>query len=209
MKDLIIVGAGGHARPVIEAAQSQKKIHRILGVLDSNLMDENESILGVPVLGDISLLDKFNSKEVDVFIAIGDNQSRRMLFQQIKSLGFNLPNIIHSNANVCSSARIGCGNFIGIYASVGPLAKVGNGCIINSYVNIEHEVALGEFCQLAPNSVVCGRTQISSDVFVGASAVIIDHLSISPGVIIGAGSVVLKNIELPGSKYVGTGRYIK
>ena len=51
MKNLVIIGSGGHARTVIDTAKLNS-LQKIIGVLDIHFKEnKKEKILGVPVLG--------------------------------------------------------------------------------------------------------------------------------------------------------------
>jgi len=203
MKDLIIIGSGGHARSVIDAAIAAKKLS-IYGVLDVNFeVNKNEKILGVPILGGLQYLEKISPNNAVVFLAIGDNKARKRISTIIEECGFKSVNIVHPKAYISEYAVLGNGNFIGAFSNIGPYARIGNYCIVNTLANIEHEVTVGDFCQFGPSSVVCGRSSIDENVFIGAGSRIIDKISISNGVIIGAGAVVVKSIAEYNSKYVG------
>lgn len=201
MKKLIIIGSGGHSRPVIDAAKLQKKWSDIK-IIDINFK-RVEKILGFKTIGNLSQIKHFDKKETDFFIAIGDNKLREKVFKNYFKKKNFFQNIIHPKSNVSEFAKLGNGNYIGPFVNIGPKVFVGNQNIINSYANIEHEVLVKNFSQIAPNSVVCGRSIISNNVFLGANSTIIDNIKIPRGVTIGAGSLVINQNLKPNSKYIG------
>ena len=201
MKKLIIIGSGGHARPVIDAAKLQKKWSDIK-IIDINFK-KVEKILGYKTIGNLSQLKCFDIKEIDFFLAIGDNKLREKVFKNYFNKKNFFQNIIHPQSNVSKFAKLGNGNYIGPFVNIGPKALVGNQNIINSYANIEHEVSVKNFSQIAPNAVVCGRSTLSNYVFLGANSTIIENIKIPKGVTIGAGSLVINQKLKPNSKYVG------
>jgi len=204
MKDLIVIGSGGHARSVIDAAMLSSQLN-ISGVLDIDFEeDTEEKILGVPVLGGMGFLKKISPEKTAIFLAVGDNKIRKKISQIVEGHGFKSVNIVHPQACVSKEALFGNGNFVGAFANVGPGVKVGNYCILNTSSNLEHEVTVGNFCQFGPGAMVCGRSSISDNVFVGAGGIVIDKISIPDEVVIGAGAVVTKNITNPNSTYIGT-----
>ena len=110
MADLLILGVGGHARVVIEAALCSGE--NILGLLDVDYKGQQEAILGVDVLGGVELLDCYDRQQIFVIVAIGDNVKREALFLILKEKGFKLATIIHPTAIVSSFVNIGKGVFI-------------------------------------------------------------------------------------------------
>jgi len=203
MKDLIVIGSGGHARTVIDVAKLNSLLN-IIGVLDIHFKENREEkILGVPVLGGLEYLEKISPDRAVVFLAIGDNKIRKIISTVIDEYGFKSVNIAHPKAYISEYAVLGDGNFIGAFANIGPNSRIESYCIVNTLANIEHEVSIADFCQLGPGSIICGRSNIDENVFIGAGSKIIDNISISADVIIGAGAVVTMNIAESNAKYVG------
>jgi len=208
MKGLIIVGAGGHSRPIIATALLQGR-WCVSGVVDISFYGQKETILDIPVLGGLKVIETFDPTLTDVFIAIGNNDERRGVYNSLEKKGYQFPSIVHPTAFICDSAVMGKGNYVGPFAHLGPNVCVGNGNILNTSANLEHEVRVEDFSQVAPNAVICGRSQIGSCVFIGANATVIEQLVITHGTVIGAGSVIVKDVLEPNKKFVGVpGRII-
>jgi sugar O-acyltransferase (sialic acid O-acetyltransferase NeuD family) len=199
MKHLIIIGAGGHSRPVIEIAQLQNKWINI-DIIDINYKGP-ETIMGSKIIGNLDKLSNFDINKTDLFIAIGDNQKRKNIFDKV--MNFNFINLFHPSSVISRFADIGVGNFIGPLSNIGPQVKIGNHNIINSFANIEHEVTMGEFNHIGPNAAICGRSQIANRVFIGSNSTVIENISVPDGVIIGAGSVVINSEFQLEKKYAG------
>ena len=203
MKNLIIIGSGGHARTVIDTAKLTADLN-ITGLIDINFKkDINEKILGIPVLGGMTYLKDINPDHTHVFLAIGDNSTRKKTSAIIDEYGFKSINIVHPSAYISEYSILGKGNLIGAFANVGPNSRIASYCIVNTSANIEHDVRISDFSHLAPGSIVCGRSSIQENVFIGAGSKIIDNIMISAGVTVGAGAVVTTNILEPNTKYAG------
>lgn len=193
MRKLLIIGCGGHARPVIDAAKIIDNWD-IVGIIDLSYNGEFESVLDVPILGGLDFIKNIEPSSVEFFVAIGKNEQRSELIMRVEQLGFLCASIIHPKAYVSGSAKLGRGIYVGAFAHIGPSSEIANGCIINTHANIEHEVFLDECVQVCPSAVVCGRSKISRNVFIGANATIIDKIFVAPDNVIGAGSVVISDI---------------
>jgi sugar O-acyltransferase (sialic acid O-acetyltransferase NeuD family) len=202
MKNLLIIGTGGHARPIIATAKMKSKFN-ICGLIDIDFNGKNESILDIPVLGGAEVISDYEPSSTAVIIAIGDNKTRKKKYLEVLRKGYELPNLIHPAAYVSESVNLGKANYIGPLSHLGPNVIIGNANIVNSYANIEHEVTMGNFSQVAPNSVVCGRCIIGNNVFIGANSTVIEQLTISNGTYIGAGSVIVSSINQPNKKFIG------
>ena len=70
MKNIILIGSGGHSRPIISVIQSSTNFD-LKGVIDIHYKDNNkEKILGIPVIGPLSILEKYKNKEMYVFLTL-------------------------------------------------------------------------------------------------------------------------------------------
>ncbi len=206
---LILIGGGGHALVVAEAAAMAGR--PIRGFLDDDgaaALGTTEGILtapGSPVLtierlggmADASRLERFGRCEV--ILAIGDLRARRELIGFLGEAGglptgVKIATIIHPRAIVSPSAMIEPGVFIGPGAVVHTRARIGAHAIINSCAIVEHECEIGENTHVAPGAAMGGRVRIQTDVLVGIGSRILPNLEIGRGSTIGAGAVVTRKI---------------
>jgi sugar O-acyltransferase (sialic acid O-acetyltransferase NeuD family) len=192
-KKLIIVGAGGHARVVIDAAENSGL--RINGIIDINYKDQNESVLKYPVLGDFSVLNQFDPKEKVIIVAIGDEHKRADYFYRIEKLGFDIATIIHPTATISKHATLGKGVFINTGVIINAKAVIGDNAIINTGAIVDHEVIIGKHSQVGPGAKIGGRVSIGDFTFIGIGACVIDKIKIGNNAVIGAGSVIVKDVE--------------
>ena len=171
MKRLIVVGAGGHARAVIDAAYASKE-WIVEGVVDLKFDGTSEEVLGVPVIGGAEMIPMFEREDYWFFVAIGGNHERFHVSESLKKFQVKYANVIHPLSYVSSSASLGVGNFLGAFSNIGPSVSIGSFCIVNTSANLEHEVSVGDFSQFAPHAVVCGRSFVGSKVFLGTNAAV-------------------------------------
>ena len=191
-KKLIIVGAGGHARVIIETALLQG--YFIEGIVDINFRGKPENILDVPIIGGFKKLYNFSSLDCHVFIAIGDNKIRAKYFILAKKKGFFLPPLQHPWSKISQFAKINSGVFINMGAMINSLAIINNNTIINTGAIVDHETEIGENCHIAPGVKISGRCKIGDNTFIGIGSSVKDKIYIGNNCIIGAGSVVVSNI---------------
>lgn len=202
-RQALLVGSGGHARVVLSllAASGSRPV---LGLLDIGTTRPGEVIMGVPVIGAASMLAEYGGRDdVDVYLAIGDNASRRDWWSRVQALGLHLPSLVSPHAIVDPTSRLADGVVVCARAFVGPEATVGENTLLNTACIVEHEVTVGRHCHLAPSATVAGRSRIGHGCFIGAGATVIDRVSIADNVIVGAGGTVVRSIEAAGGVYVG------
>lgn len=195
MKDLVIVGAGGHARIVLNIFLKNNE-YNIIEIIDTYKKYENEKINGIEIKK-VDTIKKYleTKKEKYIFLAIGDNIKRKTIYQDLKSYNFKFANCIHSSALIETNVNIGENTFIGAGSILGADVEIKDNVIINNGVIICHETVVGKHSHIAPGTNIAGRVSIGEKTFVGIGSDIVDKLKIGNNVTIGAGSVVLNDID--------------
>lgn len=204
MDNIILIGAGGHCKSILDSIKSNNEFN-VYGIIDKAELIGKE-VYGEKIIGtDDDLEDIFNEGIKNAFIAvgsIGNPKVRKMLYEKVKSIGFNVPIIKDKTAIVAEKVQIGSGTYIGKRTVVNSDSYIGENCIINTGAIIEHDCKIGDAVHVAPGAVVCGGVTIKDDSHIGCNATIIQGITIEEASIIGAGAVVIKNIE-PRKKVVG------
>lgn len=190
-KRLLIVGAGGHAKVVIEVAQSA-------GWEPIALFDPGptKTVLGLSVFGsDEDLAVFWNENGADAgIVAIGNNALRQKLAENLRKLGCPTPVLAHSTACISPNASIGEGTIIMAGAIINAEASVGRDCIVNTGAIVEHDCVLGNGVHVAPRSVMGGGCHLGDGTLFGIGAVARPSITIGRQTIIGAGATVVNNI---------------
>jgi len=202
MKDLVLIGAGGHSRACIEVAESMGSYNEIIVIDYRRMVDVDETQAGIRVITGKGWQDTL-SKDSEYFVSVGNSEERERIFRLLESKNIQITSLIHKSAIIHKSARLGKGVFIGALSHIGPECIIEKGSIINTLANIEHESAIGAFSHCAPGSVVCGRCKIGRNVMLGAKATMIDGISVADNAVVGAGSVVIHDISQRASVNVG------
>jgi UDP-perosamine 4-acetyltransferase len=190
---LIIIGAGGHTRVVIDIAELLG--YEIKGIIDINYQNQNEKILTYPVIGNINILGKYDPREVNIFISIGDSKVRYNYYNKVKEIGFNIPTLIHPTAIISKHVIIGEGSLINAGVIINSKVKIGCNTIINTGSIIDHETIINDNVHVAPGCKIAGRVYIDDFSFIGIGTCIVDKIKIGKSVIVGAGTVVINDID--------------
>lgn len=197
MENIILIGAGGHCKSVIDSILSMKK-YNIYGILD------NEESIGKNVCGyrvnytdkDMSLLyEKGICKAFITVGGIGNCLIRKKLYSQVKRVGFEVPTIIDSSAVVSKFATIGEGVFIGKGSIVNADATISNMVIVNTGALVEHDCNISQFAFLSVGVHLSGGVYVGEETHIGTGVNIIQGIKIGRNSIIGAGSVVTRDID--------------
>lgn len=187
--EVLLVGAGGHAKVVIEALLSGGSVPFVC--------DQNKALLGELILGQFTIqaLDQWPSLPCNFHICIGNSDVREALSATAVAHGKMPYSIVHPAAVVSSFASVGAGSFVAANATVAAEAVIGEHCIINHAAVVDHDSHVGSFSHIAPNATLCGGVSLGQGCTVGAGATILPGVSIGDRVVVGAGSVVSADIE--------------
>lgn len=196
MKNILIYGASGHAKMIIDIIHKTKN-HNIIGFIDS-YKPINEIISGYKILGNLdqlpSLIQELNIE--GIVIAVGDNYDRQAAYHKIKKINPQLkfPSIIHPSAIIATDVIIEEGTVIMANAIINSSSKVGKLCILNTASSLGHDSVMADFSSLASGVTVAGNVQIGSGSAICLGASIIQNVVIGNNTVIGAASLVLKSI---------------
>lgn len=182
--DLVIVGAGGHARVVLSILDSRS----VQGLLDPAFAPGTRVDGAIVLGGEDALPDRTGPMHV----AIGDNRRRREVVERFGSRTWQT--IISAMATAPPGLEIGEGTFVGTRAVIQPGSRIGRHVIINTGAIVEHDCSIGDFVHIGPGAVLCGGVKVGEDTLVGASAVIVPGVLIGRAATVGAGSVVLSSV---------------
>lgn len=199
--DVIVLGAGGHARVVADALLASGR--RIRGFLDA--AKQGGQLMGLPVLGGDGVLDSISPAEVELANGIGSAgvmDARQRLYASAVAKGFRFTTVIHPSAVVATSATLGPGVQVLARAVIQALASVGENSIINTGAIVEHDVKIGSHVHVSPGCVLAGEVQVADRVHVGVGAVVIQQVAIGAGSFVAAGAVVVANVA-EGTRVVG------
>lgn len=189
MKDLYLIGGGGHCRSCIDVIEMEGKF-KIRGIFD---MQENvgKNVLGYPIIASDTEMGKYVSPESYFLITIGQiktSETRVKFYNQLKTLNANLATIVSPRAHVSKHAKVGEGTVVLHDVLVNSNANVGVNCILNTKCLLEHDVTVGDHCHISTASVVNGGCQVEANCFVGSNAVLKQTVVVPEGTLIPAGS---------------------
>ena len=184
---IILIGAGGHARVVLDALLAGGTTPGGVTVRDARG-------------GNAVLMLQSLSPEIDAtldgssfHVAIGSAEARARLSTAAGNAGGRLLNVIHPLSMVSPYAQIGAGVFIAAGAIIGPGATIGDGVIVNHGAIVDHDCVVGEFAHIAPNATLGGAVKVGAFSLIGAGAVVLPAISVGHETVIGAGSVVTRD----------------
>ena len=186
----MVIGAGGHARTVIETAGRFGQ--PVGGILDE-AREEGEDVLGVPLVGDRSSYPRYQ-QDCSFMVAIGDNLGRKEFFDLLKTRKAKCTTLIHPEAHVDPSTPVGHGTLVDRGAMLCPNGNVGENVIVNSRALLEHDHHIGDHAHIGPDVALAGGVTVGEGSFIGLKSVVRDGIKIGSWCTIGAGSVVVADV---------------
>lgn len=187
--DLILIGAGGHARSCIDVIEQTNQFN-IIGLI--GLFEEiGKEVLGYDVLG--SEMDLHKYANCAAFLGVGGIKNlvkRAELYEYIVSLGFNFPAIISPKAHVSKKASIGSGSIVMSGAIVNAGARIGCNCIINTGAIVEHDVEINNHCHISTGAILNGFVTVGARTFIGSGSVVREGVAITQSSFVKMGQIV-------------------
>lgn len=203
-KPVIVFGAGGHAKVIIDLLLLQGR--KIIGLTDRDEKKIGSTLLGIKVLGtDEKVLADFSPDSVELVNAIGaiaPMEARRKIFSTWKNKGYSFPCLIHPSAVIAREVKLGEGTQVMAGAVIQIGATVGENSIINTRVSIDHDCKISDHVHLAPGVTLSGGVEIGEGAHLGTGATVRHNIKIGSGVLVGTGSVVIEDIP-DGTKVKG------
>lgn len=191
MKNLILIGAGGHAKSCIDVIECENK-YKIIGLIDVK-EKIGGSCLSYKIMDCDDNLEKYVNDENYFLVTIGhmkNPQKRFELFEKLQKLQAKIATVISPLAHVSSYAKIGEGSIVMHYVMVNVGAIVGKNCIINSKALIEHDSVIGDNCHISTACVINGEVSIGDECFIGSNATVANNVSIAKKTFIKATQLV-------------------
>jgi sugar O-acyltransferase (sialic acid O-acetyltransferase NeuD family) len=189
---VIIVGAGGHAKVVLEALRRCGT--EILGLVDRDPEKTGKSLLGAPVIGGDDAIAEYAPHDIRLTIGLGPISQRRKLFDAFKDQSYEFANVIHPAAVVSDSAKLGEGVQIMAGAIIQADARIGDNVIINTGASVDHDCVIGGHVHIAPGATLAGGVQIGAGSLVGAGSTILENVSVGANCAIAGGAVVISDV---------------
>lgn len=195
-KQLIIVGAGGFGREVLQWAEDIMKCRSdwtIQGFLDANPAALEGfackySILDSP--------DGFRPGPADLLVcAIGDPLTRMTVAASLTSRGARFATLVHPTAIVGARSVLGEGCILCPNVTVTTDVQLGRHVIVNNHATVGHDAVVGDCCSLFCHSDVTGAARLEAGVTLGSHSSILPGVKVGEFAKVGAGSIVARRVK--------------
>lgn len=194
-QELVIIGAGGHAREladVVDACIQSGQDLKLLGFLDDDSSTHGNELCGHRVLGPAAWIR--SNSNVRVILGIGSPQSKRAVVEQLADHPIRYQTLIHPRAEVTRWVKFGEGVVITAGCVVTNEIELGDHVHLNRLSTVGHDCVVERYAHIAPGAVVSGNVQVGVGCDVGSKACIIQNIRVGSWSVIGAGAVVISDV---------------
>lgn len=202
---LVIYGAGGHGKSVIELVQAIGG-YDLVGVVDDG-MAAGTQVLDLEVLGTGDRLAQLRRQGIGLAVnavgGIGDIRSRVRVFQRLAAAGFSCPKVVHPTAFIEPSAELADGVQIFPHAYVGSQARLGFGVIVNTAAVVSHDCEIQDYVNLAPGALLAGAVTVGEKSLIGMGVTV--NLEVTIGQLSRVGNSAVVKADVPANGVVPAG----
>ncbi len=187
MRDVLLVGAGGHCRSCIEVLLSTGTWS--IGGIVGRPAEVGHALLDIPVIASDDDLETLRTRFEYALVTVGQIQSaepRRRLYKLLRGLGYKIPTVVAASATVSRYAILGAGTIVmhGVHVNAG--AEVGENVILNTGCIVEHDVRIDHDCHISTGAILNGGVTVGAASFVGSGAVVVQGQHIPEGAFVKA-----------------------
>jgi sugar O-acyltransferase (sialic acid O-acetyltransferase NeuD family) len=192
---LVIVGAGGFGREVLDIVEAMNAVEptfEILGFLDDedtawHLIAER----GMSVIGGVERLDQLDT---EYLIGIGSGKARKRIDIMATAAGRSAAIAIHPAATIGAHVLVGPGSIIAAGARLTTNIHLGRHVHININATVGHDCTLSDYVTINPGVNISGNVSIGEGTMMGTGSCIIQGLSVGADTMVGAGAAVVHDL---------------
>lgn len=196
---LVVVGAGGHAREVLDLVEAcnwaGSTDFEVLGLLAD---DEPDPLAlarhQLAHLGTIEDGLRAAAPRTAYLVGIGSGPVRRRVDELARSLGLVAPVLVHPMAARGSHTMLAEGCLLFSHTSVTTNVRLGRHVHLNRGATVGHDSVLADYVTLHPHSVVSGGCRIGQASTLGTNSVVIELVEVGAGCTVGAGAAVVRDV---------------
>lgn len=193
MTRVVIVGAGGHGREILQVLRDRGTAE-FLGFLDDHEPDRD--LLG-PIdarwLGPTSVLAELPA-DVEYLIGIGSGPVRRRIDQTAG--GRRAHTLVHPMSSIGGDVELSPGVVVFAFATVTTNIRLGRHVHVCRGAAVGHDSTLADYVSVYPLAAVSGNVHLEAGVTVGTTASVRQGLRVGADTMIGSGAAVVS--DLPG-----------
>jgi sugar O-acyltransferase (sialic acid O-acetyltransferase NeuD family) len=197
LQKVVIIGAGGSAREILDVFDAFNQIqptYNVLGfIVDPEYGNPGTCILDKPILGGFDWFTEQND-DIKAICGVGLPELRLLFVNRAQKMGIRFISIIHPNAILTRRVTIGEDTVITAGCILTNQIRIGDHVHINTSCTIAHDVVIDDFVTLSPGVNIAGNVSLNQGCYIGIGATVIEKMNIGSWSIVGAGATVISNV---------------
>ena len=190
-----IYGAGGLGRELLILAQQINVIeNRWDGFVFIDDADGLSVVKGKQIITFDEAKSKYNKKNLELVIAVGEPHTRRFLRERIHSAGFSLAVLVHPSVSITDGTKLGAGTTICSNCFVSCDITIGENVLIQPCASIGHDNKIGNDTVISTYVCIAAGCIIGNETYIGIQVPIRENIRIGSQTIVGMGSVVSRDV---------------
>jgi sugar O-acyltransferase (sialic acid O-acetyltransferase NeuD family) len=195
---IVIVGAGGHGRGVLEvlraAAAAKGEECPVIGFLDDDPAVFSATPGGLPVLGDMKKVPRLVGDGCRFLIGVGEPRVRRAVALRLAESAASFAVAIHPSATLYGEVRVETGSVVGAGVVVAAATRLEAHVLLNLNATVGHDCVLAPFATVGPGANIGGNVWMGEGAFVGLNGTVLPGRTLGEHSQLGAGSVLLEDL---------------
>lgn len=202
MKDLVVVGAGGFGREVLDVVDAindaaPTPVWQVTGVLDDAPSDVNLGLLSVRGVDFLGPIDDYLSRSPGAayVVGIGSPRVRRMIAEKFDAAGLAAATVVHPSVTQGFDVQIGAGSVLCAGVRLTNNIRLGRHVHLNLNSTVGHDVVIGDYVSANPLASISGDVVIEDGVLIGVAGVLLNKVRVGAGATVGGSACVVKDVE--------------
>lgn len=198
-KRIILIGAGQHCNVCMYNIAAQGK-YEVACIAEVDEKKWGQIVNGVPVVPFVN----FSKEAMDrieheyhtnlFFISFGAMRWRKKVFDFVSNNGWEAVNIIHPDAVVSPTAKLGKGILVECGCLITPSPVIGNNVVVNTGSQVNHDNVVGNHVYIASGVILSGGVTIGDNTLLDDGVIITLGRKVGKDSLIGAGAIVTKDV---------------
>lgn len=191
IKNLAIIGAGGHGKVVGDIALLNNCEN--ISFFDDKVDQIKKNVFPFNIVGSLDDLKNCLNDFDAFFVAIGDNVSRYNNIKWLKKEKLNITTLIHPTSSISKFSSIGVGACVMANAVINTGSLIQDGVIINSSASIDHDCIIKDYAHISPNCSLSGNVKVGKFSHLGTGTIVHPGIKIGNNVKTAIGTKIYKD----------------
>lgn len=203
MVQLVVVGAGGHGREVLDVVDACNRVgseppYQLIGVVDDapaavdleRLAKREVEYLGTTT----GWSEGPHHASAQYVVGIGDPAVRRRVAERLSGAGLRAATLVHPSVVMGFDVRLSPGAVVCAGVVLGTNIDIGRHAHLNRCATVGHDSSIGDYVLVNPSVSVSGNCTVDDGVMIGAGAVLLPGVTVAREAKVGASACVVRDV---------------